>query len=293
MHFHFFPYKCLCDQIWPWPKVGQGHPRVTIYAIYHGPTPQMLHTKFHAYRPSGSREEDFWRVFIIYGHGSHLGHVTWTPYANFRSPIPWRLHMKFDFNRPSGSRGEDVWKCEHDTHTDNSLAIWQAHQCAFGSGELVTNLYSKMIAIFASCTMQKYTFRVCAESERPDQTVHLCSVIRTFTVAARITGYYRMYPWRATALTFLHIPQLRQAKIYLQGMCRKWMPRSDCASVQCDQDLYCLLPESLDTIECIHGEQLPWWDWAWAGWCDSSNFAHAQRQFFAWHSPCCHSYEWR
>ena len=76
--------------------------------------------------------------------------------------------------------------------------------------------------------------------------------------AARITGYYRMYPWRATALTFLHIPQPCQAKIYLQGMCRKWMPRSDCASVQCDQDLYCLLPESLDTIECIHGEQLPW-----------------------------------
>ena len=116
MHFHFFPHKCLYNQIWPWPKIGQGHPRVIIYAIYDGPTSQMLHTKFHANRPSCSGE-DVWRVFTIYGHGGHLGHVTWTPYANFRSPIPWRLHMKFDFNRPSGSRGEDVWKCEHTTHT--------------------------------------------------------------------------------------------------------------------------------------------------------------------------------
>ena len=60
--------------------------------------------------PSGFRE-DFWRVFTIYGHGSHLGHVTWTPWTNFHSPIPWRLHMKFGFNQPSGFGEEDVWKC--------------------------------------------------------------------------------------------------------------------------------------------------------------------------------------
>ena len=57
---------------------------------------------------------------------------------------------------------------------------------------------------------------------------------------------------------YLHIRQPHHEKIYLQGMCRKRTPRSDCASVQCDQDLYCLLPESLGTIECIHGEQPPW-----------------------------------
>ena len=38
----------------------------------------MLHTKFQGQRPVGSGEEDFFKVFIIYGHGSHLGHVTWT-----------------------------------------------------------------------------------------------------------------------------------------------------------------------------------------------------------------------
>ena len=68
----------------------------------------MLHTKFHGNRPAGSGEEDFFKVFTIYGHGSHLGHVTWTIYTNFGSPFPKRLHIKFGFNWPSGFRGEDV-----------------------------------------------------------------------------------------------------------------------------------------------------------------------------------------
>ena len=35
----------------------------------------MLHTKFRGDRPAGSGE-NFCRVFTIYGHGGHLGHVT-------------------------------------------------------------------------------------------------------------------------------------------------------------------------------------------------------------------------
>ena len=35
----------------------------------------MLHTKFRGNRPAGSGE-DFLRIFTIYGHGGHLGHVT-------------------------------------------------------------------------------------------------------------------------------------------------------------------------------------------------------------------------
>ena len=68
----------------------------------------MLHTKFRENRPAGSGEEDFFKVFIIYGHGGHLGHVTWTIYTNLRSPFPRRLHIKFGFDWPSGFRGEDV-----------------------------------------------------------------------------------------------------------------------------------------------------------------------------------------
>ena len=55
----------------------------------------MLHAKFqdHTCRTSGSREEDILKVFTIYGHGSHLGHVTWTIYINFLSPLPRMLHI--------------------------------------------------------------------------------------------------------------------------------------------------------------------------------------------------------
>ena len=36
----------------------------------------MLHTKFQGHRLLGSRERRFSKVFTIYGHGGHLGHVT-------------------------------------------------------------------------------------------------------------------------------------------------------------------------------------------------------------------------
>ena len=68
----------------------------------------MLHTKFRGNGPAGSGEEDLFKVFTIYGHGGHLGHVTLTIYTNFCSPFPRRLHKKFGFDWPSGFRGEDV-----------------------------------------------------------------------------------------------------------------------------------------------------------------------------------------
>ena len=68
----------------------------------------MLHIKFRGNRPAGSGEEDFERVFTIYVHGGHLGHVTQLPRTNFRPPYPRRLHIKFGFDWPSGVREEDV-----------------------------------------------------------------------------------------------------------------------------------------------------------------------------------------
>ena len=63
----------------------------------------MLHAKFQNHRPSGSGEEDFLKVFDIYSHGGHLGHVTLTIYTNFHSLLTM-LHIKFGFNWPSGFR---------------------------------------------------------------------------------------------------------------------------------------------------------------------------------------------
>ena len=68
----------------------------------------MLHTKSQGHGASGSGEEDFLRVFTIYGLGGHLGNVTKTILTNFRSPILRSLDMKYQFNWPSSFRGEDV-----------------------------------------------------------------------------------------------------------------------------------------------------------------------------------------
>ena len=61
----------------------------------------MLHAKFQNHRSSGFtgfREEDFFKVFVIYSHGGHLGHVTLTIYINLCSSISRIQHIKFGFD---------------------------------------------------------------------------------------------------------------------------------------------------------------------------------------------------
>ena len=54
----------------------------------------MLHAMFRRNGPTGSGE-DFQRVFIIYGRGSHLGHVTNVKLIHFHIMVPQNLHTKF------------------------------------------------------------------------------------------------------------------------------------------------------------------------------------------------------
>ena len=61
----------------------------------------MLHTKFRENRPAGSGEEDFQRVFTIYGHGGHLGHVTSIMSSDLHFLIPESFHTKFNSEWPS------------------------------------------------------------------------------------------------------------------------------------------------------------------------------------------------
>ena len=61
----------------------------------------MLHTKFRGNRPTGSGEEDFGRVFTIYGRGGHLGHVTSIMLINFHFLVRESFHKKFGSDRHS------------------------------------------------------------------------------------------------------------------------------------------------------------------------------------------------
>ena len=56
----------------------------------------MLHTKFRGNRPTCSREEGFRRVFTIYRHAGHLGHVTRIMSSDFHFLLPENFHTKFD-----------------------------------------------------------------------------------------------------------------------------------------------------------------------------------------------------
>ena len=55
----------------------------------------MLNTKFRGNRPAGSTEEDFQRIFTIYGHVGHLGHVTSIMLSDFHFLVPESFHTKF------------------------------------------------------------------------------------------------------------------------------------------------------------------------------------------------------
>ena len=61
----------------------------------------MLHTNIRENRPAGSGEEDFLRVFTIYGQGGHLGHVTSIMLSDFHFLVPGSFLTKFSSEWPS------------------------------------------------------------------------------------------------------------------------------------------------------------------------------------------------
>ena len=59
----------------------------------------MLHTKFCGNR-SASSERRFLRVFTIYGHGGHLGHVTSIMSSDFHFHVTESFHKNFWLRSP-------------------------------------------------------------------------------------------------------------------------------------------------------------------------------------------------
>ena len=62
----------------------------------------MLHTKFRGNPSASSGEEDFQRVFTIYGYSSHLGHVTSIMSSDFHFLVLESFHTKFGSDQHSG-----------------------------------------------------------------------------------------------------------------------------------------------------------------------------------------------
>ena len=140
--FSLFPIeKPKLPNLTPCRKICQGHSRLIIWTNYDGLESLMLHTKFRENRPAGSGEEDFWRVFTIYGPGGHLGHVTQLPRTNFCSPYPRRLHIKFGFYWPTGFGEEDVskmWTTTDDEGRRTDAGPWVYYKLTFESSAQVS-----------------------------------------------------------------------------------------------------------------------------------------------------------
>ena len=61
----------------------------------------MVNTKFRGNQHAGSTEEDFQRIFTIYAHVRHLGHVTSVMLSDFHFLVPESFHTKFGSDRHS------------------------------------------------------------------------------------------------------------------------------------------------------------------------------------------------
>ena len=84
----------------------------------------MQDAKFQDHRTFWFWRRGFLKVFTIYGHGGHFGHVTWSIYINFRSPFPRRLHIKFCFNWSSVFREcLKLWMTTDDDDGRRSMGI--------------------------------------------------------------------------------------------------------------------------------------------------------------------------
>ena len=75
--------------------MGQGQPSVIIITTLVVLSYTMLYTKFEGHWFIGSDGGDFFKVFTIYGHGSHVGHVTKLICINFHSYSPSSIHINF------------------------------------------------------------------------------------------------------------------------------------------------------------------------------------------------------
>ena len=61
----------------------------------------MPHTKFRGNPPASSGEEEFRRVFTIYGYNGHLGNVTSIMSSDFHFLVPESFHTIFGSDRHS------------------------------------------------------------------------------------------------------------------------------------------------------------------------------------------------
>ena len=97
-------------------------------------------------------------------------------------------------------------------------------------------------------------FRVNCQSSRPFARNINPYFLRKNKIssAAIVTGSLRVMVWLCSLIV-----RAAPCGNVSVSICRQRRPRSACASMQSDQGIHCPQTESLDTIECFNGEQMP------------------------------------
>ena len=83
----FSPYKSIMDQIWPCRKIGQGQPRIIIWANLVVLEYPMLHTNFQGHRSAFWFQRRFLRFLPYMGMAAILVMSPWLFEKNFFPPI--------------------------------------------------------------------------------------------------------------------------------------------------------------------------------------------------------------
>ena len=141
--FTFSPFKSPRDQIWPWRKIGQGQPRVTIWTNLAVLSPLMLHNKFQGNQPRGSGEDNFSRFCTIYGHCGHL--AVYEIWLKLAQQFQKRSHLKKFIHSILVTIGQGHWMTLasgiHKGAWSTFIHITEYH--CFGKIQCFTFLHSK------------------------------------------------------------------------------------------------------------------------------------------------------
>ena len=127
--FWKIPYKSIKDHIWPYRKIGQGQPRLIIWANMIVLEHPMMHTMFQCLRPFGSGEEDFSRFLSYMGTAAIL--IKWPGlYEQTFVPPSYRsIILNLTLIGPVVSEEKMLKVCGRRTTTDDGgLPIIKADQ---------------------------------------------------------------------------------------------------------------------------------------------------------------------
>ena len=129
----------------------------------------MLHTNFRGNRSADSGEEDFIRVFTIYGPGGHLGHVTSIVSSDFHFLVPESFHknvVKISKVNSEKIRFEFLYVHDPRPRSRNDLNLQYSHIFIYSIRCLLQLTFKSLAAIVSEkSTVFTFSYRKALVTE--------------------------------------------------------------------------------------------------------------------------------